>query len=66
MYAVYTNNKTMSKCIEMLAIPPPPCRQQCLTIKRTFNCKVFTANKNDRNIFEVLLNYTHINNDIDN
>ena len=47
-------------------LPPPPCRLQCLTIRRTFNCKVFTACKNERNIFEVLLNCTHINNDIAN
>ena len=45
--------------------PPPPCRLQCLTIRRTFNCKVFTASKDERNIFEMLLNYTHINKDID-
>ena len=44
---------------------PPPCLQ-CLTIRRTFNCKVFTACKNERHIFEVLLNCTHINNDIAN
>ena len=42
----------------------PPCRLQCLTIRRTFSCKVFTACNNERNIFEVLLNCTHINNDI--
>ena len=53
-------------CIKVLAPPPPPCRLQGLTIRRTFNCKVFTACKNERNIFEVLLNCTHINNDIDN
>ena len=39
----------------------PPCRLQGLTIRRTFNCKVFTACKNERNILEVLLNCTHIN-----
>ena len=44
----------------------PPCRLQCLTIRRIFNCKVFTACKNERNIIEVLLNCTHINNDIAN
>ena len=44
----------------------PPCRLQCLTIRRTFNCKVFTASKDERNIFEVLLNCTQINNDINN
>ena len=44
----------------------PPCRLQCLTIRRTFNCKVLTACKNERNLFEVLLNCTHINNDIAN
>ena len=44
--------------------PPPPWRRQRLTIRRTFNCKVFTACKNDINIFEVLLNCTHINNNI--
>ena len=31
------------------------------TIRRTFNCKVFTASQDERNIFEVLLN-----NDINN
>ena len=57
----------MWKCLEVLACtpPPPPCRLQCLTIRRTFNCKVFAASKNEKNIFEVLLNCTHINNDID-
>ena len=45
---------------------PPPCRLQCLTIRRTINCKVFTASKDERNIFEVLLNCTHINNGINN
>ena len=56
------------KIIEVLAPPPPPCRLQCLTIRRilTCNCKVFTACKNDRNIFEVLFNCTHIYNDIAN
>ena len=44
----------------------PPCHLQCLTIRRTFNCKVFTASKDKRNIFEMLLNCTHINNDINN
>ena len=44
----------------------PPCRLQGLTIRRTFNCKVFTASENKINIFEVLLNCTHINNDIAN
>ena len=44
----------------------PPCRLQCLTIRKTFNCKVFTASKDERNIFEVLLNCTHINKYIDN
>ena len=43
-----------------------PCRLQCPTIRRTFNCKVFTASKNEINIFEVLLTCTHINNDINN
>ena len=43
-----------------------PCRVQCLTIRRTFYCKVFTASKDERNIFEVLLTGTHINNDINN
>ena len=60
-------NSTLWKCIEVLAPPPPPpFRLQCLTIRRTFNCKVFTASKDERNIFEVLLNCTHINNDINN
>ena len=45
---------------------PPPCRLRCLEIRRTFNCKVFTACKNEINIFEVLLNCTHINNEIAN
>ena len=45
---------------------PPPSRLQCLTIRRTFNCKVFTASKDERNIFEMLLYCTHINNDINN
>ena len=44
---------------------PPPYHLQCLTIIRTFICKVFTVCINERNIFEVLLNCTHINNDID-
>ena len=44
----------------------PPCRLQCLTIRRTFNCKVFTASKDERNIFEVLLDCTQINNDVAN
>ena len=44
----------------------PSCRLQGLTIRRTFNCKVFTACKNERNIFEVLLNCTYINKDIAN
>ena len=44
----------------------PPCRLQCLTIRRTYNCNVFTTSKNEINIFEVLLNCTHINNDIYN
>ena len=44
----------------------PPCRLQSLRIRRTFNCKVFTASKDERNIFEMLLNCTHINNDINN
>ena len=44
----------------------PLCRLRCLKIRRTFNCKVFTASKNERNIFEVLLNYTHINSEIAN
>ena len=44
----------------------PPCCLQYLTIRRTFNCKVFTACKNKRNIFEVLLICTRINNDIAN
>ena len=47
--------------------PPPPCRPQCLiVIRRTINCNVFTCCRNKRNIFEVLLNCRHINNDIDN
>ena len=44
----------------------PPCRLQCPTIRRTFNCKVFTASKDERNIYEVLLTCTYINNDINN
>ena len=44
----------------------PPCSLQCPTIRRTFNCNVFTASKDERNIFEVLLTCTHINNDINN
>ena len=44
----------------------PPCRLQCLTIRRTFNRKVFTASKDERNIYEVSLNCTHINNNINN
>ena len=51
---------------QVLAPPSPLCRLQCLTIRRTFNCKVFTASKDERNIFEMLLNCTHINNDINN
>ena len=47
-------------------LPPPPCRLQRLTIRRTFNYKVFTASKDERNIFEMLLNCTQINNDINN
>ena len=43
-----------------------PCRLRCLKIRRIFNCKVFTACSNERNIFEVLLNCTHINNGIAN
>ena len=38
----------------------PLCRLQCLTIRRTFHSKVFTACKKERNIFEVLLNCKHI------
>ena len=37
-----------------------------LKFARTFSCKVFTASKDERNIFEVLLNCKHINNDISN
>ena len=50
----------------------PPCRLRCLKIRRmlqsrvTFNHKVFTGCKNERNIIEVLLNCTHINNEIAN
>ena len=44
----------------------PYCRLQGLTIRRTFNCKVFTACKNKIKIFEVLLNCTHINKDFNN
>ena len=44
----------------------PPCRLQCLTIRRTFNCKVFTTSKDERNIFEMLLDCTYISNAIDN
>ena len=60
------------KRIEVLAPPPPPppphppCRLQRLTIRRAFNCKVFTGCKSEKNIFEVLLTCTHINNDINN
>ena len=48
------------------SLPPLPCRLQCLTIRRTFDCKVFTASKDERNIFEMLLNCPHINTDINN
>ena len=58
------NNMEMYRGVST-SLPHPPCRLQCLTIRRTFNCKVFTASKDERNIFEVLLNYTHINKDID-
>ena len=46
----------------------PPSLVVCnaITIRRTFNCKIFTASKDERNIFEMLLNCTHINNDINN
>ena len=44
----------------------PPCRQQCLRIRKTFNCKVFKASKDERNMFEMLLNCTLINNNINN
>ena len=58
----------MEKCMEVVALPPPPspplsCCLQGLTIR---NCIVFTACKNERFIFEVLFNCTHINNDINN
>ena len=36
------------------------------TNRRTFDCKVFTASKDDRNIYEVLWTCTHINNYINN
>ena len=52
------------KCIEVLAPPSSPCHLQCLKIRRTFNCKDFIASKDERNIFKVFLNCTHINNDI--
>ena len=62
------NNMEMYRDVSTFFPPPPPtsCRLQCLTIRRTFNCKVFTASKDERNIFEVLLKCTHINNDINN
>ena len=44
----------------------PMHNDQCITIRRTFNCKVFTASKDERIIFEMLLNSTHINNYINN
>ena len=59
------NNMEMYRGVSTSA-PPPPCRLQCLTIRRTINCKVFTASKDERNIFEMLLNCTHLNNDINN
>ena len=52
--------------MEIYCTSLPSCRLRCLKIRRTFNCKVFTASKNERNKFEVLLNYTHINNEIAN
>ena len=59
------NNMEMYRGVST-SFPPTPCRLQCLTIRRTFYCKVFTASKDERNIFEVLLKCTHINNDINN
>ena len=67
IYTVYTNHKLKMEMYRGVSTPPPPpCRLQCLTIRRTFNCKVFTACKNKRNLFEVLLKCTHINNNIVN
>ena len=64
-FILYIQIITIWKCIEVLALGTSllPCRLRCLEIRRTFNCK---ACKNERNIFEVLLNCTHINNEIAN
>ena len=67
-FILYIQKKNIWKCIEVLALGTslPPCCLRCLKIRRIFNCKVFTACNNERNIFEVLLNCTHINNEIAN